>query len=122
MRAGTGETFEIGKGAEREIHFAGGAAEFVAADAFKEIGGELARLEKFFKGEMRVDAGGDDAGEEFLATLQRDTAGTAVFCKNFSDGRFGADLCAGFTGGVGDGVRNGAGATAAEAPGTKCAV
>src|SRR5438445_298798 len=64
MRVGAGETFEIGKRVEGEIDFAGRAAEFVAADAFEEIGGKLAGFEKFFEGEMRVHAGGDDIGKE----------------------------------------------------------
>jgi len=69
VRALAGERFEVGEGVEREIDFAGGAAEFVAADAFEKISGEIAGLEKFFEGEMRVDAGGDYVGGDFFAGL-----------------------------------------------------
>src|SRR5712672_1448129 len=46
MRALTGKRLEVGEGVEREIDFARGAAEFVAADTFEEISGEVAGLEK----------------------------------------------------------------------------
>src|SRR5260370_5202434 len=63
MRAGGGETFEIGKRVEREIDFAGGAAKFVAADAFEKIGWQFAGIEKFLEGDMGVDAGRNDVGD-----------------------------------------------------------
>jgi len=100
----------------------GGAAKFVAADAFKKIGGQLVRLEKFFEGQVRVDARGDDVGGEFFTILKGNATGTAVLCENFANGRFGADFDAGFARGIRDGVRNGAGASAAETPRAESAV
>src|SRR5580704_7277206 len=119
MRARSGETFEIGKCFECQIDLAGRAAEFVAAHTFEKISGELAGLEKFFEREMRINAGGDDVGEEFFAALENYSGRAAVFYQNFSDGRFRSNLNAGFARGVGDGVRNGARAAAAESPGAE---
>jgi len=85
MRALTGKRLEVGEGVESEIDFAGGAAEFVAADAFEEISGEIAGLDKFFEGEMRVDAGGDYVGGDFFAGFQCDSGCAAVFDDDFVD-------------------------------------
>src|SRR5258706_377087 len=78
MRGLTGPGFENGERVKSEIDFAGGAAEFVAADTFEEVGGELAGLKKFFEGEMRVDAGGDHIGGDFFAGLEYDAGRAAV--------------------------------------------
>src|SRR5216683_1214748 len=82
MRALAGHGLEIGERVEREIDFAGGAAEFVAANTFEEIGGEFAGLKKFFESEMRVDAGGDDAGGNFFAGLEGYAGGAAIFYED----------------------------------------
>src|SRR5882724_14734 len=122
MRAGAGETFEIGERVEGEIDFAGRAAEFVAADAFEEISGKLAGFKKFFESEMRVNAGGDDVGGEFLAALQSDTGGAAVLHENFSDRRLRSNLDASFARSIRNRIRNGSRAAAAEAPGAERAI
>src|SRR3979490_3270135 len=122
MCAGAGGTFEMGKRVEREIDFAGRAAEFVAPNAFEEIGGKFAGFEKFLEGEMRIHAGGDDVGKKLFAGLQDNARGAAMVHENFSDWRFGANLHACFASGIADGVRNGASAAAAETPGAECAV
>src|SRR2546426_1816473 len=122
MRAGAREAFEIGKRVEGEIDFAGGAAKFVAADAFEEIAGQFAGFEKFFEGEVRIDAGGNNVGEKFFAILEGDAASAAVLDEDFADRRFGADFNAGFAGSIGDGIGNGARAAAAETPGAERAV
>src|ERR1700674_1782719 len=122
MRARAREAFEIGKLVEGEIDFAGGAAKFVAADAFEKIGGKLAGLEEFLEREMRIDAGRDDVGGEFFAILENDAGGTAILDEDFADRRFGADFHAGLASCVRDRVRNGSSAAAAEAPGTERAV
>jgi len=69
MCAGAGEALEIWKCVEREIYFAGGAAVFVTTDTFEKIPGEYAGIEKFFEGEMGIDAGRDDVGGDFFAAL-----------------------------------------------------
>ena len=79
MRAGTGQALEIGKRIEREIYFAGGAAVFVAADAFEKISGEFAGVEEFLEGEMWIDTGRNDVGGNFFAGLQGDAARASVF-------------------------------------------
>src|SRR5713101_8906798 len=122
MRALAGQAFEIGKLIESQIDFAGRAPKFVAAHPFEKITGKLAGLQEFFKRKMRVDARGDHVGENFFAALQDHAAGAAVLDQNFRDGRFGADLRAGFARGVRDSVRNRPGAAAAEAPGAERAV
>src|SRR2546426_2814813 len=122
MRAGAGKTLEIGKGVEREIDLAGRTTKFVTADAFEKIGREFAGFEKFFEGEVRVDAGRDDVGGELFAILKGDAASAAVLGENFAHGSFGADFNAGFAGSIGDGVGNSAGPAAAEAPGAEGAV
>src|SRR5437016_10629212 len=71
---------------------------------------------------MRVDAGGDDVCEDFFTGLENDSRGAAVLDEDFADGSVGSDYDAGFTGGVSDGVRNGASAAAAEAPGAERAI
>src|SRR3989442_13880855 len=122
MRAGAREAFEIGKRVEGEIDFAGGAAKFVAADAFEEIAGQFAGFEKFFEGEVRIDAGGNDVSGELFTILKGDAASAAVLDEDFADRRFGADFNAGFAGSIGDGVGNSAGPAAAETPGAEGAV
>ena len=69
MSAGAGQAFEIGKGVEREIYFAGRAAVFVTTDAFEKISGQLAGVEKPFECEMGIDAGRDDVGGDFFTAL-----------------------------------------------------
>src|SRR5258707_396913 len=84
---GPGKHLKLGKRIERKIALAGRAAKFVAADTFEKIARQFAGLEKFFESEMRVDAGGNDAGGEFFAGLQNDTRGAAIFNQDFADGR-----------------------------------
>src|SRR5579859_1927523 len=122
MSAGAGQTLEIGEGIEREIHFAGRAAEFVAADAFEKIIGEFAGIEKFFESEMRIDAGRDDIGENFFAALQGHTASAAILDENFRNTRLRANFDASFARGVRDGVGDGSRSAAAETPGAERAV
>src|SRR5216683_2990304 len=112
MRALAGHGLEIGERIERKIDFARGAAEFVAADAFEKVGGELAGIDEFFESEMRVDTGGDYAGGDFFAG----------FDENFVDGGLRADFRAEFAGGGSDGVADGAGAAPAETPRAEGAV
>ncbi len=114
--------FEFGETVEREVHFAGGAAIFVAANAFEEIAGQIAGLHKFFERQMRIDAGGDDGGGDFFAGFQDDAGCAAVLDEDSVDRRLRADFDAGFAGRCADGVRNGAGAAAAESPGAEGAV
>ncbi len=116
MRAGAGQALEIGKRVKREIHFARRTSELVAPDAFEKIAREFTGVEKFFKSEMRIDAGRDDFGGDLFAGLQDNAAGAAVFDDDFRDARLRANLHAGFAGGVGDSTRNGSSAAAAEAP------
>src|SRR5207245_2549941 len=78
--------------------------------------------EKFLKGEMRVDAGGNNVGGKFFAFLKGNTAGAAILNEDFANGRFGADFDASFARGVGNGVRNCARSAAAETPGAEGAI
>src|SRR5208337_23374 len=71
---------------------------------------------------MRIDAGGDNVAAYFFAGFQCYAAGAAVFVEDFCHGSVGADFDAQLTRGRADGIGNGAGATAAEAPGTKRAI
>src|ERR1700722_10219257 len=50
MISGAGQADEIREAVEGQIYFAGGAAEFIAADVFEEIAGELALFDKFQEG------------------------------------------------------------------------
>src|SRR5229473_8605734 len=71
---------------------------------------------------MRIDAGRDHVGGELFAALENDACCAAVLDEDFANRRFGADFDAGFSRCAGDGVRNGAGAATAEAPGAESAV
>src|SRR5580700_741967 len=122
MRAGAGQTLEIGKRVKREIHFPGRAAVFVAADTFEKIRGQLAGVEKSFESEMRIDTGRDYVGGNFFAALQGDATAAAVFDEDFRDARLCANFHAGLAGSVGDSVGNRSRAAAAEAPRAKRAV
>ncbi len=107
MGARPRQTFEIGKSVEGQIDLSGRAAEFISADPFEKIGGQFACFEKFFKGKVRVDAGGDDVRGNFFAILEGNATSAAVLDENFTNRRFGADFYTGFACGTGDGVRNG---------------
>src|SRR5271170_4484676 len=122
MIAGAREAGEIRQAVEREIHFAGGTAIFVAANVFKEIAGKFTLFDEFQKREIGIDAGRDDVGLNFFAAFEDDTVGDAIFYENFRDCYFLTDFDAGFESGAGDGVGNGAGAAAAEAPGAESAI
>src|SRR6266404_1012645 len=122
MGALAGQAFEIGERVESEIHFAGGAAEFVAADAFEEVIREFIGREKFLEGEMRVDAGGNYAGGNFFAGFESNAGSATVLYEDFVDGGLCADFHTEFAGGCGDSVADGTGAAAAESPGTEGAV
>src|SRR5271168_3214809 len=54
--AGAGKTGEIRKTVECEIHFAGRAAIFVAADVLEEIAGKFTLFDEFQEREIGVDA------------------------------------------------------------------
>jgi len=120
--ANSRQSFEIGERAESDIDFAGRAAEFVALDAFDEIGGEVLGFHKGKKRVMGIDAGGDDVAADFFAGLEGDACGAAVLVENFCDGGVGANFDAQFACGGGDRVGDRASATAAEAPRAECAV
>ena len=72
MMARAGQAGEIGQPVEREIHFAGGAAIFVAANVFEEIGGQFARFDEFQECEIGIDARGNNVGVNFLAAFEHD--------------------------------------------------
>src|ERR1700677_1092744 len=123
MISGAGQASEIGQAIEREIYFAGRAAEFVAAEVFEEIAGKVALFDKFQEGEIGVDAGRNDVGVNFFAgTFEDDAAGDTILDQNFGDGGFFANFNTGFDGGCADGVGDGASAAAAETPGAESAV
>src|ERR1700731_4411275 len=68
---------------------------------------------------MRIDTGRDHAGGNFFAGFEGDTGCAAIFDENFVDGGLRADLHTKFTGRGGNSIADGAGATAAEAPGAE---
>src|SRR5712691_10834909 len=86
MRALAGQAFEIGKLIESQIDFAGRAPEFVAAHPFEKIAGKLAGLQEFFKRKMRVDARGDDVGENFFAALETTPQARPFLTRIFATG------------------------------------
>jgi len=102
MRARPWEALEIGKSVEREIDFAGRAAEFVTANALEKITGQFVWFKKFFEGEMRVDTGEDGLRGELFSILKGNAAGAAVLGEDLADGRLGADFDPGFAGCMGD--------------------
>ena len=111
-----------GKRVERDVHFAGGAAEFVTAHAFEKIGGQFEGSRNFSK--VRC---GSTLEETTLAQISSPDCSTTPVARPFlttilSTGALRANFDAGFARGGGDGVGNRAGAAAAESPGAERAI
>src|SRR5260370_22788376 len=94
--------------------------------AFHEFVGEIAGLDHLCKSEPRIDAGGDNVGVNLVAITEHYADGASVLDVVLNDDPgnrgFGADFGSGLASGVGNRVRDGAGATARESPGTEGAV
>src|SRR5277367_3007373 len=83
MISGAGQAGEIRQVVESEIHFAGGAAIFVAANVFEEIGGKFAGFDELQKREIGIDARRDDVGANFFAAFEDHALRDAIFNENF---------------------------------------
>ena len=70
MRADAGQAGEFRKRIEREIHFAGRAADTCSGEPFEEIGGQIARSMNLQESEIGIDAGGNDVGANFFAAFE----------------------------------------------------
>src|SRR5882724_11502497 len=71
---------------------------------------------------MRINARRDDRRGDFFAGLQHDSGGAPIFHQDAVYGSLSANLDAGLASGGSDRVRDSTGTSAAETPGTKCAV
>ena len=77
---------------------------------------------KSMKVMLRVDAGGNDVGVNFVAVAEDDALGFAFFHNDSCGRSLRADFDSCFAGRIGDGVRDRAGAAARESPGAESAV
>ncbi len=101
---GSGHAFEVRQRVERHVYLAGRSAVFEAVDVFEKVGGKMFGFDEFVEGEAGIDAGGNCFGVDFVAVGENYSFGFAVFDDDFRDGGLGANLDAGFAGGVADGV------------------
>src|SRR5450432_1185523 len=122
MLANAGKGLEIRESAESDVYFAGRATEFVSADAIEEIRRQFFSVDKFFEGEMGIDAGRNDIGVNFFSVFQGDAGDPIVFYDDVVDWSVGADFDAKFACRGSDGVGDRAGATTTEAPGAEGAI
>src|ERR1700733_12627353 len=104
MTSSAGKRFEFGQAVEREIYFARRAAIFEAANFLEELAGKLARIHELQEGEIGIEARRNDGGANFLAGIENDAFGTAVFDENSRDLHFGANFGAGFACCLPDGI------------------
>ena len=75
MRAGTRQTLEVRQRVQRNVHFAGGAAELVAPNVFQKFSGQLVFFNELDEGKARVDAGRNHIAVDFVAILQHHAPG-----------------------------------------------
>ncbi len=122
VSAFAGHALEVRQAVEREIHFAGGAAVLVAANLFQEVVGDVAGLDEVDEGVLRVDAGGNDVGVNFVAVAEDDALRFAFLDDDLCGRCLRADFDSCFAGRVGNGIRDRTRAAARESPGTEGAV
>ncbi len=113
---------KFGQRVEREVHFAGRAAEFVALHFLAEIVGQMLGVDHLQEREVGIDARRDDGRVVLVAGGGGDADRLAVFNQDLRDRNLRLDFHTGFASGVGNGVGDGAGSSAGETPGAKCAV
>ena len=82
----------------------------------------MAGLDHLGKREPRIDAGRNNVGVNFVAVREHNAGGASVLDDDFGNRSFGANFNSGLASGVGNRVRDGAGAAARESPGTERAV
>ena len=106
---GPGRHLKSGEPVESEIHYARGAAELIAANAFEKVAGQFAGLQEFLEGKMRINARTETTLAEISSPLCRAMPqARAIFNKNFSRRLlFGANLHASFARGISNRVGNG---------------
>src|SRR4051812_29426083 len=116
MRAWARDGFEVRQPIERKVYLARRSAVFVPTHFFEELRRQVCRLEEAQEREVRIDAGGNDVGEKFIAIRERDADGLAILYQDLRDRSFRADLDASLPRRVCNGVRDSSGAAARKSP------